>query len=165
MCIFFGLDGRVRHGQIRQERRFRVGQCDFDGVVVDFLDCLQQFRHAHIAEVRVIRAGDLEESVVLFPLTLKRKQRVVRIEIARRLEAGGVVPFHALAQVKRVSFAVSRDIPFLSQAWNDLGTAALEVDQSVVNRFVAVERSSGGCRNEKGRLAPAFKRQHVPTEI
>ena len=142
--VLLRLHAGIFHREIRQERRLGLLERDPDRVVVDLLHRLQQLGHAHVVEVRVVRARDLEIGIGFLPLALDREDHVVRIEVARRLEGAMVVPLHALAQVERVDLAVRGDFPLLGEAGHDRGAAALEVDDAAVDLAVGVERRAGG---------------------
>ena len=72
------------------------------------------------------------------------------------LKRAVVVPLDALAQVEGVVRAVGRDVPALGQAGHDLGAAALELDDAVVDRLVGVEGGAGGvdARDRSSRDCP-----------
>ena len=78
--IFLRLNARPLHGEVGQERSLRLIEREADGVVVDLLDRFQQLGHAHVAEIGVVRARDLEERVVFLPLTLEHEHDVVGVQ-------------------------------------------------------------------------------------
>jgi len=89
----------------------------------------------------MVGTGHLEIRVGLLPLPLEAEDHVIGVEIARWLEGAVVVPLHALAQMEGIDLAVRRNLPLLGQARHDLGATALEFDDAVVDRFIAVEGS------------------------
>src|SRR5215468_5316709 len=93
----------------------------------------------------MVRTRHLEIRIVLLPLPLDRKYDVVGIEVARRLERlGRRMPLHALAQLEGIGGAVRRDRPFFCEGRHYLRAAALELDDAIVDRLIAVERRAGG---------------------
>ena len=100
--------------------------------------------HAHVVEIVVFAAGDLVVGVVRLPLPVEREQHVVGVEIARRLEVLVGLPLDALAQMEGDRLAAVGDVPALREARDDLGGAALELGQAVVDRPLGVEAGAGG---------------------
>jgi hypothetical protein len=105
----------------------------------------------------VVRAGDLEIGVIVLPLPLDHEDEVVGVEVARRLEGAGVVPLHALAQAEGVGQAVRRDVPFLGERRLDLGAAALELHDGVVDLGVGIEGGAGRVDARREILGAAFR--------
>ena len=142
--VFLGLDAGKFHGPTRQERGFWFVQCHLQRQVIDLLDRLEQFVHAHVAEVGVIGTGDLEVGVAFLPLALDGKDQVIGVHVARRLEVLVAVPLDTLAQEEGVFLAVGRYGPALGQARYHGGATALEVDQATVDLAVGIEGGAGG---------------------
>ena len=144
--IFLRLDRRA-HSMARfdEERRLGLVERDLDRVIIDLLDRLQQLGHAHVAEIGVVRARDLEVRVVLLPLTLEHEHDVVGVHVAGRLEVLVGMPLGVLAEMEGVDRAVGRDVPLLGEAGDDLGAAALEVDDVVVDLFAWRRRRCRWC--------------------
>ncbi len=158
--VLLRLHARVFHREVGQERRLGLFERDAHRVVVDLLDGLQQLRHAHVVEVRMVGARHLEVRVRLLPLPLDREDHVVGVEVARRLAGAVVVPLDALAQVERVDLAVRRDVPALGEAGHDGGAAALEIDDAAVDLAVGVERRAGRVDRGVEVLGTAFGAEH-----
>jgi hypothetical protein len=138
----------------------RFVQRDAHRQVIDLLDRLDELREAHVVEVVVVGAGDFEERVVFLALALEREDHVVGVEVARRLERAGVVPLHALAQRERVDLAVGGDVPLFGETRHDLGAAALEFDEAVVDRLGGVERGTRRVHAGVEVLGAAFGTEH-----
>ena len=158
--VFLGLHAGVFHGPAGQERCVRLVQGDLDGQVVDFFDRLDQLVHAHVVEVRVVGAGDLEVRMGVFPLTLDGKDDVVRVHVAGGLEVFIAVPLDALAQGEGVFLAVRRDAPALGQARHHRCAATLEVNQSAVDLAVGIKRGAGGVDTGVEVFRAAFRAVH-----
>ena len=104
------------------------------------------FVEAHVVEVVVSAAGHLVVRVVVLPLPLERKDHVVGVEVARRLENLVRLPLHAVAQMEGEHLAVGRDVPpFGQRRLRPRVVPGLNCDQAVVDRQVGVERRARWC--------------------
>ena len=127
------MDGREVHAEVGDHRRFGLIEDEADRVVIYLVDALQQVRHVHAVEVLVAAAGDLVVGVALVELAVEAEHDVVRVEVAARLEVPGGVELDAPAQAEGVDEPVVRDAPRFGQRRYDLGAAALELDEAVVD--------------------------------
>ncbi|MNZ33989.1 hypothetical protein D3C78_513590 [compost metagenome] len=143
VAVLGGIDRGEGHGQVRQERRFRAGEGEDHGVIVGFLDALEQVLETHALEIREADAGLVVPRVVRVQLASETPQHVVGIHLAGRREVVGGVELHPFAQMEGVGQAVVADLPAFGQGRLDGSGAGLEVDQAVEHGF---GRCVGGYR-------------------
>ena len=155
--VFGRADRHEVHRQIGEDGDVRRLELHDDGVVVLLLDRIEQLRHVHVVEIVILAARDLVIGVVGLPLPVDREQDVVGVEVARRLEVLQRMEFDALAQMEGDRLAAVGDLPALGEAGNDLGRAALEFGQAVVDRARRVEAGAGGVDRRGEILRAAFR--------
>ena len=155
--VFGRADRHEVHREIGEDGDVRLLQLDDDGVVVGLGHRVERRRHVHVVEVVVLAARHLEVGVVFLPLTVDREQHVVGVEIAGRREILDAVELDALAQMEGDRLAAVGDVPALGQTGNDLGGAALEFGQAVVDRPRRVEAGAGGVDRRGEVLRAAFR--------
>ena len=142
--VLLGLDACVFHGPTRQERGLRLVQGYFERHRVNFFNRLEQLVHAHVHEIGVVGAGDLEVGVAVLPLALDGKNDVIGVHVTRGLEVLVAVPLHALAQEEGVLLAVRRNGPAFRQTRHNGCATTLKFNQAAVDGRQGVKRGPRG---------------------
>ena len=155
--VFLRPDRHEVHRQVGEDRDIRRLQLHDDGVVIGLRHRIEQLRHVHVVEIVVTAAGDLVIGIVGLPLPVDREQDVVGVEVARRLEVLRRMELDPLAQVEGDRLAAVRDFPAFGEAGNDLGRAALEFGQAIVDGPRRVEAGAGGVDRRGEILRTAFR--------
>ncbi len=119
------------HGHVGDERCFRTVQHEFDGLIVNLDDVLDQIAHRHRVEVLVTAARYTMIRVLGVKLTHEGEDHVISIEITGRGEVFGGVEFHAFTQVEGIFQTISRNVPAGRKTRNDGGGTALELYETV----------------------------------
>ncbi len=101
--------------QIGKKRRFRVRQRDTHGVIIYAVNGGDEFCQLQALKVRVVAAGYGVIGIFCIHLPHKRKNHVVRIEVASRREKFIAVEFYAFAQMEGVNPAIGADLPAFCQ--------------------------------------------------
>ncbi len=154
--VFGRTDRHEVHRQVGEDSDIRRLEPHDHGVVVFFLDRIEQARHVHVVEIVVLAAGDLVVGVVRLPLPVDREQHVVSVEVAARLEILHRMELDALAQMERDRLAAVGDVPTLGEARNDLGRATPEFGQAIVDGARRVEAGASRIDRRSKVFGAAF---------
>ncbi len=155
--VFLRADRHEVHRQIGEDGDVRLLELHHHGVIVGLGDRIEKGRHVHVVEIVVLAAGNLVVRMIRLPLPVERPQYVVGVEIAGRLEVLQRVELDALPEVEGDRLAAVGDLPALGEARNDLGGAALELGQAVIDRPRRVEAGSGRVDRRREVLRTALR--------
>ena len=156
VSVFLRPDRHEVHRQIGEDGDIRRRELHDDGVVVRLLQRSEQLRHVHVVEVVVLAARDFVIRIVGLPLPVERKQDIIGVEVARRLEILQRMELDALAQVKGDRLAAVGDFPAFGEARDDVGRAAVEFGQAIVDGPRGIEAGPGGVDRRREILRTAF---------
>ena len=162
---FFGVLGRLHrgkaHGQVLNERGIDPVERELDGLVVDFLHLGDVFIHAHVGEVREFGRVSLAERHVLVEHAGEGEDHVVCIEFAGGLEVRGGVELDPVTQMEGVGQVVGGNVPARGEAGFNLGAAAFELAQTVVDGLGrGIEVGPGGVLARVKTGWTAFRAKH-----
>ena len=129
--VFRRIDGGEAHAQHRQEGRVGVVENEQHLVVAAFLHPLDQLRQLHRLGVREAVLRHLVPGIGRIEHALEAEHHVVGVERTARLEVGGAVEVHTLAQVEAIAQAVVGHRPALGQRGHHRPLAGVELDQAI----------------------------------
>ena len=128
-----------------------------DRVIVLLLDRLDDLAHVHVVESVELAARDHVVRVVGLELTVEGEQHVVGVEIARRGEILHRAELDALAQMEGDGLAAIRELPGFGEARNEIGGAAVEFDELIIDMARGIEARVGGRERRIEILGRAFE--------
>ncbi|MNQ84289.1 hypothetical protein D3C85_994130 [compost metagenome] len=159
--VFGGVDRSEAHGQVGEEGRLGVFQCEAYAVLAQLLDALDQLREGHGFGVGETAWRQLVPGVVWVELALEAPEHVVGIELAAWGEPGRGVEIHALAQLQFIDQAVVADAPAFRQARPQAGAAGGELHQAVKDGFGGgIGRGSGRVLDDIEAFGAGFGADH-----
>ena len=156
----YSFDCTPAYSIARSDRNGASGlfERDLDRVVVDLVDRLQELRHAHVVEVRVVGARHLEVGVRL-PSTAARSMKIMSSALKSRVgfQARWLCHLTPLRRWNVYTLPSGEMVQLSASPGTTLRAAALEVDDAAVDLAVGVERRARGVDRRVEVLRAAFR--------